>query len=408
MQVSFCFRRKIQHFRQMRLLVAFCCCVSLCSEAQWVQQPDFPGGARDDAAVLNRRMSPMAFVGTGRDAGFNLTNDWYALEYAGGNVNWTPIAPLPATPRQYCTALGEQTTLLFGGQDAQGALNELWEYGPGSNTWNQRSSLPAPGRSACAAFFNADSSFAYVVGGILDSGQASGEVWRYEYLNDSWVQLSDFPGTPRHRAMYGDKGILAGGADSLFNPLADVWLFDFQSETWTQIDSLPYPLYGGSSITHHFDTYVAGGVTTGGVYNDSVILYNYSSGEWETEWYVLPSARKGGSMVISPSVYPLLQFGLGIDSSNTRFTDWWGQLIDLSVDEFRRESLTVYPNPTRGTFQLNGRGTLSVFNATGKLIQEQRIDLHSTVTFNAKPGSYTLVLKDDKGHFSRSGLVVIP
>ena len=223
----------------MRLITLLSFFVSLLTQAQWIQQTDFPAGARDDAVVLNT--GGVAFIGTGRDAGFGLRNDFQTLQYGSLLSSWSPCAPLPASPRQYCTALGDESTLLFGGQDANGALNELWEYGPASNTWNQRSSLPDSGRSACAGFFHPNSQSAYVVGGILNDGSVSAQVWKYEYLNDAWTQLPDFPGTPRHRAMYGDNGIVAGGADSLFNPLAECLAVRFQQRVLdpTQFTTLP-------------------------------------------------------------------------------------------------------------------------------------------------------------------------
>lgn len=372
-------------------LFSFFLC-SLTVQCQWIQQPDFPGTARDDATILNTG-SGLAFIGTGRDVGFNFTNDWHSVQYGNATSTWFPMASLPASPRQYCTRIGDNLTLLFGGQSATNALNELWEYGPGSNTWNQRASLPDSGRSACASFYDPSTNYGYVVGGILNDGSVSAEVWRYEYLNDNWVQLADFPGTPRHRAMYSENGIIAGGADLLFTPLADCWQFDFPTETWTQTASLPYPIYGGASTSVESLTVVAGGVSNGGVYTDSLFVYDPVLSNWSPVT-ALPGARKGACMVHYPFFAPGLYFGLGIDSTNLRYNDWWYfEYNPNSIGEITNEPLLIHPNPASSNIQIPEPGIIELFDAKGRLLKRIERLTPSTVDVSAlNEGLYTIKL----------------
>jgi len=376
-----------------------------------VQQPDFPGTARDDATVLTRASFGLSFVGTGRDLGFNLTNDWYAVEVLSGSANWTPISALPATPRQYSTPLGEQTTLLFGGQDANGGLTELWEYGPGSDTWFQRASLPDSGRSACAGFYNSD--FAYVVGGILNDGSASKEVWKYDYLLDSWSQLPDFPGTARHRAMYCDAGIIAGGADSLFNPLDDVWRFDFQTETWSPLAPLPLPLYGAPAVSAFPNMILAGGVTTGGQYRADIWRYNIQTDTWVSYLSPIPTARKGLALILTTGSIPVLQVGLGIDSTNTRYDDWWWQDHTLGVSSSALVDWEVFPIPAdqeisirfaSGTYQ----GQVQLFDQLGRIVLEYSTNSRETnISLRGIPnGVYALIYINENGERFAQKLIV--
>ncbi len=109
----------------------------------WQQLPDFPGTARDDAAsfVLHGTI----YVGTGFEAGFNLTNDWWRFD--PNTDTWTAVASMPTTPRQYCTAFTiADTGFVFGGIDAFGAMSELWAYYPDQDVWEQRASLPDEAR----------------------------------------------------------------------------------------------------------------------------------------------------------------------------------------------------------------------------------------------------------------------
>ncbi|MCB0811367.1 MAG: hypothetical protein KDB96_18965, partial [Flavobacteriales bacterium] len=191
---------------------------------QWYQLPDFPGTARDDAAAF--AIGTDVFVGTGMEVGWGLTQDWYRFD--GITWQWSSMAALPSSPRQYCSAFtldnpDDGHGYLFGGLDANGPLNELWRYDPTTNSWAQMASLPGEPRYAAVAFHGG-----YVVTGLLQDGNATNELWRYEPSTDTWQQLTSIPGTPRHRAcadnLLGPSVI--GGADTAYTALADCWTYD--------------------------------------------------------------------------------------------------------------------------------------------------------------------------------------
>lgn len=81
--------------RSLALVSSLVCAIA---HAQWQQMPNFPGTPRDDASAF--AIDDKVYVGTGMDVGFQLTNDWYRFD--GSSLQWSAIASLPATPRQYC------------------------------------------------------------------------------------------------------------------------------------------------------------------------------------------------------------------------------------------------------------------------------------------------------------------
>lgn len=89
------------------------------------------------------------------------TNTW------AGKPSLTPL-PLPARHRA-ATAVANGRVYVFGGADGSGnPLNEVWQYDPVTNTWDQKADMPTRRYGAAAA--TAPNGRIYVVGGEGASG----------------------------------------------------------------------------------------------------------------------------------------------------------------------------------------------------------------------------------------------
>lgn len=392
----------------MRILALLLLLVHHAIAAQsWVQLPDFPGLARDDAASFH--WYDKIFVGTGMDVGFQLTNDWYA--YSMTTESWEAVASLPASGRQYCNGfqLSDERGYLFGGVDANGPLNELWRYDALTNTWTQRASLPGQGRYACAVIESGD--HAYICGGMLDGGTPTNEVWRYDRITDSWAQRAPMPGPGRHRAESIDHQVV-GGADSLFQALDDVFAYDVLNDTWNVRPSLPEPRFGAS--TAEFLLFC--GASSLAENHDTVFLMDWNSGIWNTT--TIPSfpggPRKGG---VGSSQQYLMDigmyfYGLGIDGP-TRHKDWWMLIYATQVDELRTEQTKVYPNPTSG--QLSPVLPIAWTSTTYQFIDAMGRTLKTGIVLEQEPisveqlapGRYTLLL-EHQGQRLRAPFIKLP
>ncbi len=306
---------------------------------QWIQLEDFPGNARDDAAVFT--LSDQIYVGTGMDQGFQLTNDWYSFSLS--SQTWSPAVALPATGRQYCSGFTlEQIGFLFGGVDANGPLNELWQFDASTGQWTSRAALPAPGRYASAVIIGDNA--AYICGGLLAGGAATNEVWRYDRITNTWSPRAPMPGPARHRAssMY---NMVVGGADATGQALDDVLAYDESTDAWSVRPSLPAPRYGSSSA----ENLLLCGASSSSQYYSGVFVMDLNSGNWNGT--LLPDfpggPRKGGIAAVDVNIADvgIIFYGLGVDAT-ARHNDWWMLIHSTGISETHGRTTTVYPVPT--------------------------------------------------------------
>jgi len=322
----------------------------------WTQLPDFPGSVRDDAASFT--IGDKIYVGTGMDAGFQLTNDWWSFDKQ--TETWSAIASLPATARQYCTGFSiVDTGYVFGGVDGTGALDQLWAYHPETDTWEQKAPIPAAARYASVAVsgFNWN---AIVATGMLASGSPTNEAWKYHAQTDTWEALAPVPGPPRHRAacfLDGAGMVIAGGADSTFAPLSDVWSYPIWFETgeWYAQTPLPYPRFAadGSWGTARMLIGGASGPDATDVHAD-VLRYDFS------EWAALPDfptgGRRGGIAAGAEAGWnSTVYYGTGSDNIQ-RYRDWWKLEFPVGIPTTEVPEFTMAPVPADAALQVASRG----------------------------------------------------
>lgn len=368
---------------------------------------DFPGTARDDAAVFHSY--DKIYVGTGMEVGWGLTNDWYA--YSMATEEWEPVAPLPAGPRQYCSGfkLGDERGYLFGGLDDNGPLSELWRYDPLTDTWTQRASLPAAGRYAASVITTWD--HAYVCGGMLANGEPTNEVWRYDHASNTWSPRAPMPGPPRHRAAVVDN-VVAGGADADFNALGDVHAYNFLADTWTPSPDLPEPRFGAASAEHM----LLCGASALDEFHNTVFSRDWITGEWNS-WPIPPfpgGPRKGG--VASTQGYlmdiGILFYGLGINGQD-RYKDWWMLVYGTGVAETTAQQLRVYPNPASANLHLllpdHWPGVVyRILDTTGREVMAGHYVAGGGIGIESlAPGRYAIDLEQD-GDRLRASFIKLP
>lgn len=154
----------------------------------WNEEAQFAGIERDDAIGFS--IGNSGYVGTGRDAGFQYTTDFYKFE----NDGWSQIQSIQGDARQYCSSFSfsNQGCILNGINSNGEVLGELQCFDPVANEWNSRSSFPGmPRLQSC--------SFSIGEKGYCGSGRNDTLVFKdwyvYDPLQDNWSGISDFPGT---------------------------------------------------------------------------------------------------------------------------------------------------------------------------------------------------------------------
>lgn len=385
------------------LLILGC---QIAAAQSWVQLPDFPGTARDDAASFHGY--DKIFVGTGLDVGFQLTNDWYSYSLIA--QSWQTVASLPASGRQYCNGfrLSDEMGYLFGGVDASGPLNELWRYDPLSDIWMERASLPALGRFACAVLVFDD--HVLVCGGMLANGIPTNEVWRYDRSSDTWSQRASMPGPARHRATTMDNMVI-GGADSSFQALADVLMYSSFTDSWSVGTELPEPRFASASTTN----LVFCGASSLDLNHNTVFTWNWQNDSWNSgSAPPFPGGpRKGGigSTQSSTVGNGVVFYGLGINGP-LRSSDWWRLDLPTGLHETQRVPFTLHPNPASDQFILGNLPeekwtTCTLLDGSGRVVLEERFERGSAIgTAHLKQGRYLVRLASDQ-HLLHTSLIIL-
>lgn len=399
--IAFATRSGKQHMRRFTppLLIA-----SLSVAAQtWVQLTDYPGTPRDDAASFT--INDKVYVGTGLDEDFQLMNDWYA--YQLGIDEWDTIAALPASPRQYCASFTvNDQGYLFGGLDVNGPLNELWRYDPLSDTWDQRASLPAPGRYAAAAMMN--EVHAFISTGMLAGGIPTNETWRYDPSADAWIMVAPAPGPARHRAAAMGL-VLIGGADTAFNALADVHYYEPATDTWSAGPTMPGARFSADA---------ADGVLIGGAMNTTAV----SDSCWALalQWDGTstppfpPGGRRSGVIGLNLAFADIgfILFGTGSDNVQ-RYDDWWMLTFPVGMEQRSTDMISVRPNPATDHINLSSAAPLAglrceLVDDLGRTVISTSVPLDGRIALlSLTPGRYTLLVRG-RDAILRSSFITLP
>ncbi|MBK6754503.1 MAG: hypothetical protein IPG69_13125 [Flavobacteriales bacterium] len=391
----------------MRSLTSALLLVPLSALAQtWVQLPDLPGTPRDDAASFS--MIGKVFVGTGLDTSFALRNDWFAFDE--WSSTWDIVAPLPATGRQYCSTFQvDGYAYLFGGIDGNGPLNELWRYDPVNDTWEQRASLPAPGRYASTVID--DIQFGFICTGMLAGGIPTNETWRYDPSIDTWIQRASLPGPSRHRASFAG-GQLIGGADSAFQALSDAYLYTALTDTWTQQQDIPLARFAADGV----DGFLIGGASDLATVHADVLNYHWTTETWSASTF--PSfaggPRRGGVSGITTVLADagLIYYGTGSDNLQ-RYNDWWRLFFETGIEERIDDVINVRPNPATDHITLSSAALLAglqcdLVDDLGRTVISTPVPLDGRMELRTlAPGRYT-ILVHGRDLILRSSFIKLP
>lgn len=253
------------------------------TDSSWTRKADFPGHGR--VGAIAEVVAGKAYVGFG----YNTDLDVYASD--------TTIFP------------------------------DFWMYDPLTNTWSKKANFPTKVDSKDAPV-NSCSSFVYKNWIYLFSFSAqthtNNEVWRYNTENNSWEQLSDFPGAPRTAAVsctdanHYYYGLGSGNRN-------DWWEYFPETDKWTQRSSLPGKGRVNAlafSVNHRFfiatGRYMGGSVTTGQFFND-IMEFDALKNVWYKRGTIPTVGRENAiAFVLNNKAY----IGFG-ETDALRFNDLW-------------------------------------------------------------------------------------
>jgi len=242
---------------------------------------------------------------------------------------WKQINPTVSPPARKLHAIvydeSRQKTVLFGGYDAGGRRNDLWEYN--GSAWEQINTASRPSaRYRSPMIYAAHLQSIFLFGGSDNDGHKN-DLWEFNGTN--WSEKTGILNPPaarsRHAMVYDSHRqtiLLFGGFDG--SRLNDTWEFDFSTNAWTNLapSNPPSARYDPGMVydSQRHKTVLFGGYD-GSRLNDTW-EYDRSTNTWSLlSPAISPPARSDHAMIYDPDRQKIVVMG-GYNGS-TQLSDTW-------------------------------------------------------------------------------------
>lgn len=268
--------------------------------------------------------------------------------------DWVQVTSLPnafnETHHSFAFSFDDMGYIVAGNSDS-GMRDDFYQYDPVNDSWTELT--PFPGAARGFAIGDTWDGKAYFGFGY-DGTSLLNDLWVFDPSNMSWTELASCPCAERtHPAMIAHNGkvfVGLGGGGSLGN-LKDWWEYDIASNTWSQKDDLP------SLGRHHpyqfgIGDYVYTGFGHGdGIFND---WFGYDiAGETWTQVATLPAEGRVAGTQFSYDGLGYVLSGDGDDHGSMNTGEFWA--YDPATDTW--DELPSHPEGSRwapASFIING------------------------------------------------------
>jgi len=179
-----------------------------------------------------------------------MTNETWIYSFSANT--WSKVEPIveggtlePRCLHAMAYDMVAQRTIMFGGYTGAARLNDTWVYDCAGNRWSKLNPSFMGGtltaRGTHAMVYDSSANKTILFGGSDSNGKLN-DTWVYDYTQNEWVKHnpSFIGGTlvPRsaHALAYhaaADKTILFGGYDGK-TQLSDTWVYDYGLDTWSR------------------------------------------------------------------------------------------------------------------------------------------------------------------------------
>ena len=268
--------------------------------------------------------------------------------------DWVQVTSLPnafnETHHSFAFSFDDMGYIVAGNSDS-GMRDDFYQYDPVNDSWTELT--PFPGAARGFAIGDTWDGKAYFGFGY-DGTSLLNDLWVFDPSNMSWTELASCPCAERtHPAMIAHNGkvfVGLGGGGSLGN-LKDWWEYDIASNTWSQKDDLP------SLGRHHpyqfgIGDYVYTGFGHGdGIFNDW-FRYDIAVETW-TQVATLPAEGRVAGTQFSYDGLGYVLSGDGDDHGSMNTGEFWA--YDPLTDTW--DELPSHPEGSRwapASFIING------------------------------------------------------
>ncbi len=202
----------------------------------WRTLASFPGPSRGFAigAVTNGK----AYLGFGRSATQYLNDLW---RYDPTDSSWTQLANCGCTGRRHpaMVAIGDRIYVGLG-DGASGNRKDWWMYDINTNQWTQIQDLPGVVRHH---------PFMFKAGGDVYAGMGHGasiykDWYKLDTATNTWTTMNPFPGEARVAGTQFELGgygyVLSGDGDNhSWMNTGEMWRYNHYNDTWLQLQAHP-------------------------------------------------------------------------------------------------------------------------------------------------------------------------
>ena len=268
--------------------------------------------------------------------------------------DWVQVTSLPnafnETHHSFAFSFDDMGYIVAGNSDS-GMRDDFYQYDPVNDSWTELTSFPGAARGfAIGDTWDGKAYFGFG----YDGTSLLNDLWVFDPSNMSWTELASCPCAERtHPAMIAHNGkvfVGLGGGGSLGN-LKDWWEYDIASNTWSQKDDLP------SLGRHHpyqfgIGDYVYTGFGHGdGIFNDW-FRYDIAVETW-TQVATLPAEGRVAGTQFSYDGLGYVLSGDGDDHGSMNTGEFWA--YDPLTDTW--DGLPSHPEGSRwapASFIING------------------------------------------------------
>jgi N-acetylneuraminic acid mutarotase len=244
----------------------------------------------------------------------------------------------------------DDTGYIVSGNSSSGERDDFYQYDPVNDSWTELTPFPgAPRGFAIGDTWNGKAYFGFG----YDGASLLNDLWEFDPSNMSWTELAPCPCAARtHPAMIAHNGkVFVGLGNTSPENLNDWWEYDITLNTWSQKDDLP------SQSRHHpyqfgINDYVYTGFGHGNdIYNDW-FRYDITDETW-TQVASLPAEGRVAGTQFSYNGLGYVLSGDGDNHDSMETGEFWA--YDPISDNW--EEMPPHPESSRwapASFIING------------------------------------------------------
>ncbi len=285
--------------RSLLLLLVIASCVGAQTTSHTLSTLAVTGtapSARVDGATAYDSAGNQLFVFGGQDANSALNDLW---SFSIARQQWSLVAAVGSVPpkRFGHTLIYDslrRRLLVFAGQSG-GFYSDVWAWDIAAGVWQQlaRDGAGPPSRYGQSAIYDPRLDRMVISHGFTSAGRFD-DTWSFDLVTNSWKNITPAGTRPTkrclHHAVLDEKGntmYLYGGCSSGFGPCPqdDLWALDLATNTWQLISVTPKPA-GRLSYGLAFDAVRSRVVLYGGSTSAGnaadVWEYDLASRSWQT------------------------------------------------------------------------------------------------------------------------------